>query len=149
MYKLPDALPNRVNEIFELFIQLDENKIKGLSLYNAILKAKQYDEQHFITCNVQNNYGISNSDKNQSIVAREKHSIKKTAKLKGKLKQAITSQAQKKNIFKKQKVEIDLTEDLLSQMLASSNNQEYQLTLRKCELAIEERELKLERENLN
>ncbi|CAG8853676.1 30975_t:CDS:2, partial [Gigaspora margarita] len=46
---------------------------KALSLYNAILKAKQYDEQHFITCNIQNNYGISNSGKNQSIIAREKH----------------------------------------------------------------------------
>ncbi|CAG8592534.1 13745_t:CDS:1, partial [Gigaspora margarita] len=47
-----------------------------------------------------------------------------------------------------QKVEIDLTKDSLSQMLASSNNQEYQITLRERKLAIKERELKLEREKL-
>ncbi|CAG8752283.1 27750_t:CDS:2, partial [Gigaspora margarita] len=77
--------------------------------------AKQYDEQHFIICNVQNNYGISNSGKNQSIVARGKHSIKK-----------------------QQKVEINLTEDSSSQMLAK-----LKLEREKLELAKLRRELSL------
>ncbi|CAG8737154.1 17106_t:CDS:2, partial [Dentiscutata erythropus] len=77
---------------------------KVLSLYNTILK-------------------ISNSGKNQSIIAREKRLIKKT-------------------------VEIDLIEDLSSQTSSSLNHQEYQLTLKECELAIKERELKLEKEKL-
>ncbi|CAG8652324.1 32364_t:CDS:2 [Gigaspora margarita] len=50
--------------------------------------------------------------------------------------------------FKKQKIEIDLTEDSSSQISTSLNHQEYQLTLKECELAIKERELKLEKEKL-
>ncbi|CAG8578077.1 18729_t:CDS:10, partial [Racocetra persica] len=52
---------------------------KSLSLLNAIIKAKFYDEKHFTTCNIQKNYGISNTEKNKSLITREKQSIKRAA----------------------------------------------------------------------
>ncbi|CAG8824513.1 21769_t:CDS:2, partial [Gigaspora rosea] len=94
--------PNNTNVAKSCHANINRNG-KALSLYNAILKAKQYEKQHFITCNIQNNYGISNSGKNQSIIAKEKRSIKKQA---------------------------DLTEDSASQISTSLNHQEYQLTLK-------------------
>ncbi|RIA96703.1 hypothetical protein C1645_815012 [Glomus cerebriforme] len=48
---------------------------KTLPLQAAILKAKNYDERQFISCDIHNHYGIAKSGKDHGVVARGKQSV--------------------------------------------------------------------------
>ena len=67
---------------------------------------------------------------------------------KGKSKQILATNTQEKDTFKKQRIEIDLTEDSPSQMETDLDQKERKLAIRERELALKEKELKLERERL-
>ncbi len=41
------------------------------------IKAKSYDERHFVFCKIYDNYGIAKSDKDQGIVARKNNLLNK------------------------------------------------------------------------
>ena len=46
-------------------------------LISFFIKAKSYDERHFVSCEIYDNYGIGKSGKDQGVIAREKQSVKR------------------------------------------------------------------------
>ncbi|CAG8779696.1 30378_t:CDS:2 [Gigaspora margarita] len=74
---------------------------KALSLENAILKAKHYDEHYFAICNIQDKYGISKSGKNHGVLIHEKQAIK-GSELKNNL-----EMQEKQLAIKEQKLELE------------------------------------------
>jgi len=46
-------------------------------LISFFIRAKSYDERHFVSCEIHDNYGIAKSGKDQGVIAREKQSVKR------------------------------------------------------------------------
>ncbi len=46
-------------------------------LISFFIRAKSYDERHFVFCEIHDNYGIAKSGKDQGVIAREKQSVKR------------------------------------------------------------------------
>ena len=49
-------------------------------LIKPIIRAKNYDERQFTSCDIHNRYGIAKSGKDQGVVARGKQSVKRAGK---------------------------------------------------------------------
>ncbi|CAG8733245.1 11776_t:CDS:2, partial [Dentiscutata heterogama] len=109
--------------------------------------AKRYDNQNFITCNIQKKYGVQKTEKNLGVVACKKQAIYRSTKKRTNSVNKAESSTKSRQTKKIKKIENsqELTDALAKFDL---EKEEKVLFLNEKKIELEEWELKLEKEKL-